>query len=495
MTMLTKSIVSVKNMWFRLDDRTKFIITLTGSLIILLIIASTSWLIYDVGYFIKWDEVFRKKGLLYIYAYSSPCPEYKVAYPPMAVLLFIFFYELGLMFSDASLVLLRLIVKIPLIISFIMIAYYLYRYYGWNTSKWFLVTIAAYGTVLSYQFDLVVALGLMASFILLYKKKSLFLSGMVFTFAILIKPLPAVLAPLYMYDSYKIKKIRGVAEFLLGCIAIGIPIVMPFLYFSPENFIAHVITFHSNRIPQELSLYALPLYLAHYDYRVLPDFLKWIWVPVFVVVYLYVINTLIRNKGVDEKCGSLAYATVLLITLALNKVGNNPYFVWVLPFLAINIGNIVTKLRAKIVYLMIPMVSMAFYGFLTFVTAGVVRGYIFLAEDLAWYDAYELLVNSFKDAPFLDIRRLLDYLYANYYIVFYVLYKYMWLSMIILSLLYVSMLLYLSYEFMREYKEMCCTGKSLFRELIDLARLLKNSVLKAITTLRLALKNFFERFP
>ncbi len=437
-------------------SRAKFIITTSVIALILLLESPLSWNYYDVNYFVTWDYILKNYGIFHVYKYST-----KVAYPPLSIFIFVSMYELALSFSTVStaLPMIRLFVKIPLIASIVAIAYILYRYYGWKSTKWLYLSYGLYSTVFGYQFDLITALGIVLTLIFIYRKKNYLLAGMSFSLSLLTKHLTIILIPLIFYDIYSNRKLRGILEFLMGLLIIGVPTTVPFLIYSFKEFIEKVLLFHSNRYPQDLSIYAIPVYYyAYVLHRIndIPSYLKWIWIPIFIAAYTITVTCILKKARISEECGYIRYAIILLLSILLNKIGNNPYYVWPLPLLAIIMAKYGEKKKLlKTAYIITPIISMFVYPFLTLFSAAVVNSGYFIVEDLKFYNAYMLYALSFVGSPntfaikFLELNR--EYLFSIYKL----LYDNIWLVIAILTALYLSLLAYMIRYLTTLHKSTC----------------------------------------
>ncbi len=146
-----------------------FILINTIAVAVMLFSAPVSWNIYDIRYFEEWVTIANKYNVLYIYKYAT-----KAAYPPIPIIMFVSLYNLATFLGGEEFnpALARFLTKLPLIISFVLIGYILYRCYGWKTARWWYLSYASYSTIFSYQFDLLVALFLLLSYCLLYTSPS-----------------------------------------------------------------------------------------------------------------------------------------------------------------------------------------------------------------------------------------------------------------------------------------------------------------------------------
>ncbi|MCD6487604.1 MAG: hypothetical protein J7K21_00060 [Desulfurococcales archaeon] len=430
-----------------------FILINTIAVAVMLFSAPVSWNIYDIRYFEEWATIANRYNILYIYKYAT-----KAAYPPVPIITFVSLYDLAIFLGGEELnpALARLLTKLPLIISFVLIGYILYRHYGWKTARWWYLSYASYSTIFSYQFDLLVALFLLLSYVFMFEKKSMILSGVMFSLAVLTKPLPIVVLPLIIIFYAGEGKKRELYEFLYGSFITGIVVTLPFFIISPYDFLSKAILFHSYRLPQELSPYALPLYFSKYHYNTLPEWIPVLWLPVFIALYITVLAYLIKGRYL-RKCLLLSISIVLLLSIAINKVGNNPYYIWVLPFLSIILEEMRRDIDNKFIvaYLIAPIISMLVYPFFTLFTAAVVDGYVFIVEDLKFYNAFDLFTESFRGAPYFNGYQWVMFCRTYLFPLFSMLYKYMWLTAAITAVVYTIFLLYMILKMTMIYSNKC----------------------------------------
>ncbi len=390
--------------------------------------ALSGWLYYDVQYFIEWANVAWKYGILYVYQFCD-----KVAYPPIPVLLFVGLYTLAKVLGNYP-VLILLIPKIPLIIAFNLIYIFLVKRVSLRAGMLWLISYASYYTIFCYQFDLIAALFLLlVYFETVSDKGSPWKAGLWMALAILVKHGVALLGFIPLIEYLKKKDYRSARSYLIAGIITGLLFTVPFLIVSPYQFIYKILLFHENRYPQELSLWAIPLYVANYNYAKLPHLITWIWQPIYLVIFSVFLLMLCRIRLSREQY-VYAFIAALVITLACNKVGNFNYYIWLLPFVPIMLSRIHNRFLT-ILYTAIPLLVIGAYPIMFMYVPAVVHGSIFIVEDLSYYSAIWLIERSFVPTIREGIDSFIEFL-RNYYSFFKMLYINTWLSSTIFALTY-----------------------------------------------------------
>lgn len=431
------------------DSRKYYILLIILVFSILFFIAPSSWQYDDVKYFIEWYDTALEYGILQVYRFAS-----KVAYPPLSVLFFISFYGIALSFNNDNILFIRLITKIPLIVSFFAILHIIYRNKGFKGALLWSMCYAGYGVLISYQFDLITGLFLLLSYLYIVRDKPVY-SAIAFSIAVLTKQMVVLLAPIYIIYFIKKGLKDSVKKFIVTSILVLVIIILPFFLVDPIKFIDKVILFHANRLPQALSLYTIPLYITDYRYWLIPSFITYIWLPIFLVFYImeiYLSYHLDYSINGDKKL--LYMITLVLISMVfLNKVGNPQYYLWFAPFIpliAINNNGRDDRLLYYS-YIMAPIFSMVIYTIVFKYSAAVVSGFLFVPEDMAYIDAYRMFINSIKGNPYNIALTVLVYHQDNFYTLFYTIYHVHSLILVGLTLTYNSLLILMAYRLFKVY--------------------------------------------
>ncbi len=404
--------------------------------IFILVFAPTHWLYYDVRYFIEWVDVIKQHGLLSVYIYS-----HKVAYPPIPVIVFTSMHMLASSITSST-YLIRLIDKIPLILAFNIIYYLLRKHYGLSTAYLWIVNYASYLTIFAYQFDLLAVLFLLASFIELTRNNpSPLRLGLYNAFYLLVKQGLVFLAFIPLIYLLKKYGVKPAMKYVLVGLTIGLVFIFPFIIYNPGSFIEKVLFFHSVRYPQELSLWAIPVYLSNFNYTIIPTWYSWLWFPIYLFATIYLLYKFYRCKQVDDKIVLKYIILLLIVLLVINKVGNENYLVWIIPFLAIFLSLHPEYRDLRLTYITLPVMIGLIFPLLTYFAAAVAQGSLLIMEDLSHYSAMWLVERSFERGAI--IFPLIDYARIYFYGFFDALYKCMWISSTIFVLLYNACLLYI----------------------------------------------------
>ncbi|MEM3925963.1 MAG: glycosyltransferase 87 family protein, partial [Desulfurococcaceae archaeon] len=293
--------------------------------------AYSGWNYYDVRYFLNWYDNYFKTNMLF-HIYTGKATE-KVAYPPLAVFIFVAFHYIATSVSN-NVAVWRIIDKIPLLISFNVVYLILRKKYEDKAGDLWLLNCMAYVIIAGYQFDLIVAMLLTIAYICLLKER-FELYGILIVFAALIKQAVAILFLIPIVVMIKRKDLLRLLKYLGISTIVTLSISMPFLLVDPLSFINKIALFHATRIPQNFSIWAIPIYIAWYDISVIPGWIAWAWIIPFSIYFIIWIISYYREKIYNEDI-HLAYIILILIGfLLLSKIGNNNYFMWISPFIPI----------------------------------------------------------------------------------------------------------------------------------------------------------------
>ncbi|MEM3926291.1 MAG: glycosyltransferase 87 family protein, partial [Desulfurococcaceae archaeon] len=317
----------------------------------------------------------------------------KVAYPPLAVFIFVAFHYIATSVSN-NVTVWRIIDKIPLLISFNVVYLILRKKYKDKAGDLWLLNCMAYVIIAGYQFDLIVAMLLTIAYIYLLKER-FELYGILIVLAALIKQAVVILFLIPIVVMIKRKDLSRLLKYLGISATVTLSISMPFLLVDPLSFINKIALFHATRIPQNFSIWAIPIYIAWYDISVIPGWIAWAWIIPFSIYFITWIISYYREKIYNEDI-HLAYIILILIGfLLLSKIGNNNYFMWISPFIPI----LFHKLRHKSTnfvsfYILVTLILGFLHGFFTLWAAAVAGYSVFLFEDLNWVSAEQVIIYS-----------------------------------------------------------------------------------------------------
>ncbi|MCC6054722.1 MAG: hypothetical protein LM589_05350 [Thermosphaera sp.] len=377
-------------------------------------IAIIGWNYYDVSYFIGWYNEYFKTGRL-LEVYTS---DLKVAYPPLAVILFVSTHAVAVHFFGENIIAARLIDKIPLLASFIAVYFILRRNVSRLASYLWLLTFEIYNVILSYQFDPLASLFLLLA-LLSFERGKYGWGGLYIALASLFKQVLGILLVIPMIYLYRGKESRELVKLLSVVSVVVAIVVMPFLMASPLAFIDKIMFYHAKRPPQYLSLWAIPIYASGYDQGMidLSQQISSYWI-IFFLVYIVMVCFYAYREAVGSARGYyVKHFTLLTIGLLLfNKVGNTNYFLWLAPLLIVfisRIGNSVVKKRLVFAYVFTSLLIGVLFGFLSgyvHLIAGI--EYIFIFEDFKWIPSQKFLYDCIGSDPFNLNYRAVLYLHS-----------------------------------------------------------------------------------
>jgi len=360
--------------------------------IIALISAVSGWNYYDVRYFVNYWYTYFTEGRIFE-IYSAPLTV-KVAYPPLAIYLFVIPHFLATLISS-NLSVIMLIDKIPLIASFNVIYFLLRRRYGNSAGNLWLLNFMVYATIAGYQFDLVAVLFLLLGFIYLTEEKYV-ASSIMIALSALVKQILAVFYVFVLVLLFRKRMYNTLVKSVASAFSVFLAFSLPFIIKDPWSFILKVILFHGSRYPQYYSLWAIPLYLNWYNIAVLPSWLSWAWMPLFAVSISVVFAFFYNNASPNIDHLLRYFVIISLLLLILNKVGNTNYYLWASPFLAIYLSRNLQKISGRIIslYILIPLLIGLLAGLFTVFAAAVVGDDVLLVEDVNWVPADQLVALS-----------------------------------------------------------------------------------------------------
>ncbi len=374
----------------------KFAVTYIAFAIILLGVAVSGWNWYDVQWFIKWTHY----GLLHVY-YAEKC-----AYFPLAPITFVLLYKAAIsivkMFNlSKPIYLIRLMTKLPMIISALVIAYILYRKAGSSVALLWMFTLPTYSNIWALQFDIITALFLLLMILLEWKDRNL-LAGICLGVATLYKQAVLVAYVPYLFYSIVRRRFKKLAKFTLGFLGTLLIFVTPYIMTSFKEFIEKSILFHADRYPQDLSIWNIPQVIT--NYKVLIPLFKWLWEPIFIIALIsfVVIRSILiykRSESIDDyefkRILTCDITISILLLIFLNKVGNPGYFIWIAPLLLLLIRDEIYY----IVYIVSTIFAYIIYPSLMYIPAVILGKGIFIVEDLKYWSAKKLFGKSIIGLP------------------------------------------------------------------------------------------------
>ena len=343
------------------------------------------WNFYDIMWWLEWYDIAKSHGILDIYILCT-IPSCKIPYPPLAPLLFIASYGLA---TPLPLGLRMLIVKLLLVLlPGILIFIILYRIKGSKAAILWIFSFPFLQLLIALQFDVLVALFLILAVILLWKDRY-YLSAVSLALATLIKHALIVLLPIGLYIAYRRKNLRASFLYLILFMFTISAISIPFMLQDPTSFLNNVLYFHSHRIPQDLSLWAIPTVLFERSIVSL-NILQWCWTLFYAIVYLALFIVFRRiNIWKSLEGISIAMTMTLLAFITMSKIGNFNYLVWIVP---IGILGLYGISRTKAVFFVALLSAAILFGWapyiaLLYLPPAVLGKPVFIPEDLALWNA------------------------------------------------------------------------------------------------------------
>lgn len=406
-----------------------------------------AWNYYDARYFIAWAEVVGRYGLLSLYHYSE-----KVAYMPLAPIFFIVIYTvskevltvasiLGLTTLLTPVDVLRLLLKIPIIISILGVGYYMYKREGWNIARYWLYGIPVWMVMWQYQFDpIMMALTVIGAYTLLDRK--VFKAGLLWGIGAAFKYVPLLMVPIALKA---IKSLRGRIIFLSSFTLPIIASLLPFLQVNAIDVIKKTLGFHLSRYPQMLSIFEIPYLLTHYNLNV-GGWVNYLWLPLFATSYILVI---VKAKvDLEDKDTLFSYlAAVTLLFIVFNKVSNPQYLLWPYPFLVYLMGRgRILNPNFKTAVITSTIVALILYPFVMFFPAAAIDRTVYVEEDASWLPARLVLLYSFDGRAKLLISKILYFTEYFAWDVMSFIYNYSWAFSILLIIVYNTLLIYILFQ-------------------------------------------------
>ncbi len=393
------------------------------STIIIIIAAILVWNYYDISIFLNWVKIYNELGILNLYTMYKYNESYRVVYLPLAPITFIAFYSIGQQTANTLLnitaatistslseqlkvTLIRAFSKIPLLAMVYATAYLIYKKEK-NTEmvKWWFYNIPLILAVATYQFDPIMVFFLLLGAYLIVENKPA-LAGIAWGIGSAIKHVPAVLLPVvYMY----FRNWREFKKFLLAFILVVTAISLPFLIADPVGFINNALGFHSDRPPQYLSIFNVPVLLTNRNIYVV-ELVTRIWPYIFALTYILLLLAInVIQKPYDKDSLFKSILAILILFTTFNKVVNPNYLLWAYPF-AIYVAVKNNNLKSLKLIVVASIIAMSWPG-LCFYAATVLDKPVYIEEEMKYYNARILVEKSFQGYGriLLDIALMIGY--------------------------------------------------------------------------------------
>jgi len=395
----------------------------------IVMLIATSWIAwnyYDIEVFMEWAKIAENKNILRIYSDAR-----KAGYMPLVPIVFILTY----MISKALIIFIinlaniatstfyidsmKILMRIPLMLAIALTGYILYKKEGWKVAKWWIFGIPVWIVYLAYQFDpLMVLFMVLGAYSFVEKKYDR--AGLFWGLGTALKFVPIILVPL-AFKVLRHRK-RELGKFLLFFVTPIVTISLPFLMYNPVLMIKKVLEFHASRYPQMLSLFNVPMLISNYEFAY-ANILSWIWIPIFILIYVYILVKADIREG-DKETIFKVIGSLVLAFIIFNKVQNPQYILWAYPFITYVLSR-KEKNILKYVLLLATLTGSLIYPLLYYFPPAVLDKEIIIEEDMAPYNAKELLLMSFEGSAKFIVENtiaffrtyfyeLMEYLYTHF---------------------------------------------------------------------------------
>ncbi|MEO2241698.1 MAG: glycosyltransferase 87 family protein [Euryarchaeota archaeon] len=372
-------------------ERLTILLTMFGLTFFYLATASKMINWYDVHYFEEWFYVSMSYGVLSVYSLCE-----KVHYPPLAVLYYVSYrYLLHALHLDVNLWEFFLLLKIPLIASYLATLVLLLQRFEWPTVQWVALSIPAGMVIWGYQFDTIIALAMTLSAVGLLERRPV-AAGTLLALASSFKYVPAI-AVVPMSVLLRTRCSEGhMMRFLAAFAGVIAVLWLPFFLSDPRAFLEQVLLFHMRRLPQDLTPFYVPILLSRWrvsEWSFLLGKLSGIAMTVGLAALFWwmwrrqgeLVRSLVERTG--PRFTLWGTCALLNAWFALTTKVGNPYyltwiFVWMFPF----VGWCIPSWRFGLLNLL-PFV----YTF-NMLPAPVLDREVFVPEDVRWYPALQLIL-------------------------------------------------------------------------------------------------------
>lgn len=354
---------------------------------------------YDVMWWIAWFRIVQEHGILSLIRIYELCssPVCKVPYLPLAVLLFTTSYALVTVIPHVIryVVLKLILVMTPSIIIF----HILKRYRGLDIAILWLLSLPFLQILIVLQFDVLIAMLVMLSTLYFLLNKNHY-AALFTSLAVLTKPVVAVIVPLHAFAIIIRKEYRELLKYLLVLVITLTVFTVPFFAASPARFIEDTILFHSFRAPQDLSLWAMITVFEEGRIAEELRFIDSLWLVPFLTCYLLLFVILYRVSRTQSLCmdqpalyGIITSILPLLFLITFSKVGNLNYIIWIVPTSLLVLNPKYIK-RFNVLMSLIVLLGSLPYAVMLLLVPASTGAPVFIVEDLSYWDARALIVQS-----------------------------------------------------------------------------------------------------
>ncbi len=379
------------------------------ALLLVVVLAASMWQSYDVSVFRNWVTATMELGITRIYlAHAVLGWSYRVVYPPLAPTVFVASYlagyqvyqaiayttestSLGELVHSIGDMLLKLLVKLPLIVALLVLWRTVRRLCGRRAGALLLAGPPTLSVIAPYNFDVFMALFLVLAVLSLYERKTI-RAGALTAIALLFKQPAALAAPALALYTLRAMGVREAAKYVAAIAVTSAVILAPFaLHSQLAHLLDSIAGFHTARLPQGPTLWAALLPLTSYNIELVREASS-LWILAFATLYsLPLFVHAARGRGRPEQLAAAA----LLAYLAAGKVVNPAYLFWAYPLILYTAYTSRDR-RMLAAYLLASMIPAAHFTLLYLSTIAA-KTSLFIEEEQRWYPytkALEIVENS-----------------------------------------------------------------------------------------------------
>lgn len=404
-------------------------------LLILIFFSACMWNWYDVSIFENWVKASEYTKLYKIYEVPLLLGNlsYRVVYPPIPPLIYIatrYLTDLvvnavasagqavpaiGSALGTVVNYVLRISLKLPLLIFTVGLAILLWKKLGSEAFYWTLAGVPTIVTLATYQFDPLVAFFLYLAVVGLdIPRAGLYITSLATALVVLTKPLAVVALLPLIYYLYKKDGIKSLIEYLAVSSAVTAVVILPFFLVNPYAFIFNVLSFHSERPPQYVSLWNIFVLLSDRNPEVV-KVVNTVWLPILLVAVSAVLLLLRKNLDSGDKDDVVLVSLIIVLTiLTFNKVVNPNYLLWAYPLVIHLAFSRRFKLRGVLVMYNVAAILATLWSGLYMLIPALVNDVVVIEETGELIPAREIIWKSL-DSPLNETVRGLVKIGEEYY--------------------------------------------------------------------------------
>jgi len=301
-------------------------------------------------------------GLYFTYANEFmqglvPYRDFSFEYPPLSLLFFILPRLFTSTYVDFAILYTVEIILFDLIA--LCVIYKVARRLGkapWKLLWVYTLCFLAMGPIVPMQFDLFPAVLTLLSLYFFWIRKHK-LSWAMLALGTLTKVFPGLIAPIYLIIYFKNKQIKEIKSGLITFAVIVLVVLVPLLIVGHESIFA-LFEYHADRGLQLESVYSAFLLILYkmnlvsvgreFNYGayhltgpaadVLKHLSTYIMIAAVLLIYVYIYRQVKPGKSQFTRLG--VYSLLVMITmLSTSKILSPQYFIWLLPFFPLLLGE------------------------------------------------------------------------------------------------------------------------------------------------------------